>query len=543
MDNLSTRRSVSMTPGGQGGTRSGTNRVVRWAGMVIVLVSVLAVAVKVAFALTYAGPVTVTANMGSFSPNPVEVNNAVTANLSANYYPPSGVPEGDLSAQYNWSIGQVQYKALQADAYGSPPADSYTDSIAPTQPSASSGATLTFTPLIAGYWAVSVSCGVKVTDAKTGQYWSGSSNAGPQDLTSAQLTISPQTDTSAFLNTKNYVVVTVSPSDLVPDTTLTVTGGATFIGGVTSETMTSASEDVYFYGPNVYGSGGAASSGQLSATVNVPASSGPSGNAPSLAAAPAGSPGAALNASVTVNLYKLSDVGNQAVSTAISSLVTSGVNAFMAQLKSQENAFLEQQMASGSQNAEQATEEYYALNDSQPSGYSQITSGLTGALNLFQTGTQNSATPGSADAGLGPANTPTLPAFSPSAITSSSLTTTFTSGVNLPVLGPNWTMPAFKTGNFFSSVAEAATGTFRFGDLATGTWSAAPSLSFVQGFNNKITSQSVSVPIGFQFTSPAFPIKNANFGLTYTPSYNCAGDLKTTPFVQTVQIQFSFGFK
>ena len=53
---------------------------------------------KVAFALTYAGPVTVTANMGSFSPNPVEVRNAVTANLSANYYPPSGVPEGDLSA-------------------------------------------------------------------------------------------------------------------------------------------------------------------------------------------------------------------------------------------------------------------------------------------------------------------------------------------------------------------------------------------------------------------------------------------------------------
>ncbi len=29
---------------------------------------------RVAMALTYAGPVTVTAKMGSFSPNPVEVN-------------------------------------------------------------------------------------------------------------------------------------------------------------------------------------------------------------------------------------------------------------------------------------------------------------------------------------------------------------------------------------------------------------------------------------------------------------------------------------
>ena len=454
-----------------------------------------------------------------------------------------------MSAQYDWSVSQVQYKATWLNSqgnvapYGTPPADSYTDSISPTQPAASSGATLTFTPLIAGYWAVSVSCGVTVTDTQTSQYWSGSGNAEPQELTSAQLTISPQTDTSAFLNTKNYVVVTVSPSDLAPDTTLTVTGGATFIGGVTSETMTSASEDVYFYGPNVYGSGGAASSGQLSATVNVPSSGGPSGEAPALAgaAAPAGSPGATLSDSITVDIFKLSDVGNQAVSTATSSLLTSGLNAFMAQLKSQENAFLEQQINSNGQYAGQATEEYAALNPPND-GYSQIASGLTSALNLFKTGTQNSATPGSADAGLNPANTPTLPAFSPSAITLSSLTPTFTVGVNLPAFGPNWTMPAFKTGNFFSSVAETATGTFHFGDLATGTFSVAPSLNFVQGFNSKITSQSVSIPIGFHFTSPVFPIKGAYFGISYTPAYNCAGDLKTNPFTQTVKVQFGFGF-
>ncbi len=184
MDNLNAPKRGYMTLVSQGGAPGGANRVVRWAGMVMVLVSVLAVAVKAAFALTYVGPVTVTANMGSFSPNPVGVNNAVTSGLSANYNPPSGVPEGDLSAQYNWSVSQVQYKALQADTYGSPPADSYTDSISPTQPSTSSGATLTFTPLIAGYWAVSVSCAVTVTDTQTSQYWSGSGNAGPQDLTS-----------------------------------------------------------------------------------------------------------------------------------------------------------------------------------------------------------------------------------------------------------------------------------------------------------------------------------------------------------------------
>ncbi len=251
MDNLSTGRSVSMTPGGQGGARTGANRVLRWAGMVMVLVSVLAVAAKVAFALTYVGPVTVTANMGSFSPNPVQINNAVTANLGANYYPPSGVPEGDLSAQYNWSVSQVQYKALQADTYGSPPADSYTDSISPTQPAASSGATLTCTPKIAGYWAVSVSCAVTVTDTQTSQYWSGSGNAGPKGLTSYTLDIT-YTGSVAGGSADDGTVVTnkitavhagwpiqlganLSPSDLATKFTWTIGGaggnGSTAING------------------------------------------------------------------------------------------------------------------------------------------------------------------------------------------------------------------------------------------------------------------------------------------------------------------------
>ncbi len=160
----------------------------RWLSAVAAAMCVILVATGAVMALTYAGPVTVTANMAPFAPNPVKVGNAATSGLSANYTPPSGVPEGNLSPQYDWSVS-VEYKALQADSFGSPPSGSYTDSISPTQPSPSSSATLTFTPLIAGYWQVSASCGVTVTDTQTNQYWSGSGNAGPEDLTSYVLHI------------------------------------------------------------------------------------------------------------------------------------------------------------------------------------------------------------------------------------------------------------------------------------------------------------------------------------------------------------------
>ncbi len=99
--------------------------------------------------------------------------------------PPSGVGEGQLSASYDWSVSSVQFKGAQADTFGS--------------------------PLIAGYWQVSTSCSVTVTDTTTNQYWSGSAGAGPEDLISATLTRNPSTDTSVFLNTKNYVVVAVAP--------------------------------------------------------------------------------------------------------------------------------------------------------------------------------------------------------------------------------------------------------------------------------------------------------------------------------------------
>ena len=152
--------------------------------------------------------------------------------------------------QYDWSVSQVQYKALQADAYGSPHSNSYTESIAPTQPAASSGAALTFTPKIAGYWAVSVSCGVTVTDTQTNQYWSGSGNAGPKDLTSYTLditytgpTVSP--DTAGVVTDKTthihagwpiqLGVTNVAPTDLPKTFTWTISGagpnGSAAVGG------------------------------------------------------------------------------------------------------------------------------------------------------------------------------------------------------------------------------------------------------------------------------------------------------------------------
>ena len=143
----------------------------RWLSAVAAAMCVVLVATGAVMALTYAGPVTVTANMTPFSPNPVKVDDAATSSFSANCTPPSGVSEGDLSPQYDWSVS-VEYKPLQADSFGSPPSGSYTDSLSlpihRDKLCCRLNATLTFTPKVAGYWQASASCGVTVTDTTTG---------------------------------------------------------------------------------------------------------------------------------------------------------------------------------------------------------------------------------------------------------------------------------------------------------------------------------------------------------------------------------------
>ncbi|MGC8541748.1 MAG: hypothetical protein ACP5QA_14125 [Phycisphaerae bacterium] len=142
-----------------------------------------------------------------------------TSSLSANYTPPSGVSEGDLSASYDWSVTSVLITGTQNGTYATASSSSYNASISPAQPSASSSATLRFTPLIAGYWEVSVSCSVTVTDTKTNQCWSGSANAGPQDLTSYILYIDDGVNIDgqtqiANVGDKEQLVAQYGPSDM-----------------------------------------------------------------------------------------------------------------------------------------------------------------------------------------------------------------------------------------------------------------------------------------------------------------------------------------
>ncbi len=158
--------------------------IAKWLAAVAGL-SLLLVAAGVALAApSYAGHITVSAGMGSFSPNPVEVNSTATSTLKAGYTPPPGVPEDDLPSAYTWTASVLYKATLNAKAYGTPPANSYTDSIAPKQPANTGQATLSFTPTIAGYWEISSSCAVTATDTKTNKYWTGTGAAGPDDLTS-----------------------------------------------------------------------------------------------------------------------------------------------------------------------------------------------------------------------------------------------------------------------------------------------------------------------------------------------------------------------
>ncbi len=197
-------------------------------GAVVAVICAMLVAVKVAMACTNPGTVTVTASMKAFSPNPVCVSSPATASLPAGYTPPPGVSEGDLSAEYTWSVTSVQYKGTwlnfegKVAPYGTATSGSYITPIPiiPKQPSPSPTATLTFTPLIAGHWRKFTSCSVSVRDAKTNQCWNGTANAAPQTLTSATVSFSPNPLYTGADNSNPgaifvSVTATVAPKDLI----------------------------------------------------------------------------------------------------------------------------------------------------------------------------------------------------------------------------------------------------------------------------------------------------------------------------------------
>ncbi|MGC8541750.1 MAG: hypothetical protein ACP5QA_14135 [Phycisphaerae bacterium] len=144
---------------------------------------------------TCSGTVSVTANMPPFSPAIVKVGTAasttLTATIGSDYNPPVPSPdEGSLTKSYSWSL-TVLYSSAAAGSFtdaGAPGPTNYIYS--PTPLPSQSPVQLTFTPERAGYWHVSASCSVTVTDTKTNQCWSGSAHtAPPRPLTSYTLDI------------------------------------------------------------------------------------------------------------------------------------------------------------------------------------------------------------------------------------------------------------------------------------------------------------------------------------------------------------------
>ncbi len=186
MKNANRIGSTSQWANGKG--KSWLSKRLAWPWLVLILTAgLLVLGARVAWALNYAGNISVNATMGQLSPNPIRVGDTATASLSASYNQPSNVPEGTYpTADYSWSVA-VEYKPLYADSYGVPPTNSYTLTISPSQPSSTSGATITFTPLIAGYWQFTATCGVTLTDQAGNDYWTGSGTSSAVQATSMQV--------------------------------------------------------------------------------------------------------------------------------------------------------------------------------------------------------------------------------------------------------------------------------------------------------------------------------------------------------------------
>ena len=127
----------------------------------------------------------------------------------------------------------------------------YTPKPLPSEASASSSATLAFTPKVAGYWQVTVNCAVYVLDAKEGLSWDdypGTGDAGPQDLTSATVSFSPNPiETGADREPKEQgaifakVTATVAPKDLV--SRVSVSNFTTLPGGTGAATIENSQPD------------------------------------------------------------------------------------------------------------------------------------------------------------------------------------------------------------------------------------------------------------------------------------------------------------
>jgi hypothetical protein len=370
---------------------------------------------------------------------------------------------------------------------------------------------------------------VTVTDTKTNQYWTGSGNAGPEDLTSVEITVSPKKGSTAFTNSEYFVSVTYAPSDLTAN--LTISGGMTFAGGVTSEKMTSGSEEVDFYGPNVYSSGGPGS-GDITVTVSPPASGTNATNGAESASSPGGFSGGSLDVKVPIASFNLSDSFSQALHDVTSALVQSGVSAIMPNLELNTNNYLESLEANGGAQGTAAANEYDYLNNPPNYGYGALTNDFTTLLNDVATGSGNAATPPQIDVLNGPP-TFTMPGFPPSAVKGFSVAPIVSASFKYPFISSSGQWQDPKLGDLLTTFGISGKGPINDDTLVpiSGNWTGSLTAALSAGHNFTLESGSYSFTVGFDVD--LFNNKNIQLAVqatgTFTPADgNLQNDLAGT---------------
>ncbi len=370
-----------------------------------------------------------------------------------------------------------------------------------------------------------------VTDTTTNQYWSGTGNAGPEDIISATLTMNPSNGTSVFLNTENYVVVTVAPADLAPNTTLNITGGATFTGGVTTETMTSASEDVYFYGQNVYGSGDSEGSGQISATINSPATGG-NGQSNMLIAAQAtaaSTSGGSVSGQITLNFFAVSKAWKQ-TGTDLGSALNSAADSAFDLLKSNTNTYLASVGSGTGPQATGAQQMYDYLN--YQGGYTTIQNNLSTAFQDVFAGTNAANSTQSVSADAKQNTVPLMPGFPASAIKNFTVAPPLNLSFNYPYISSNGTWQPPKLGDLLATFGVSGTAQIDYAGVLSGTWTGAISAALSAGHNFQLQDGAYTASSVFKFK---LNNSNASFQFSmdgnYEPADGELGGAVTASFV------------
>ncbi len=376
-----------------------------------------------------------------------------------------------------------------------------------------------------------------MTDTKTNQYWTGSANAGPEDLTSVEVTFSPKDGSTVFTNTEYFVNVAYAPSDLTVN--LGISGGMTFAGGATSEKMTSDSEQVDFYGPNVYSSGGPGS-GDLTATVTPPAGGGNTANGPQAAASSGGLSGGSLNFKLPLDTFNFSTV-YEAGDKLITSALVSAASVMMQDIEQNTNTFLLAQENSGSVAvADAARQEWMYLNQSPGDGYITLGKNLSSLLDGVATTSSTANSAGDYVLNLANGTNIEMPGFPSSAVKQLSVSPSLSLSLSYPYINSagQWQPP--KLGDLLLNFGINGKGPIHDDTIVpiNGYWTASVSASLSPGHNFQL-SQGIKTKLAAYVN--LFNNKPVFLGIqasaTATPG---DGSLKP-PLLASVQFVFAVG--